>query len=163
MSLEELSRFGITPTAVQTMLLGGDYIVPLASVAPLEGLPSISALAAAVSSEFCFKGSSDHSPSFDSPLSSGVEPYPVVGFGMAQISQAYIFALFVDPAYENRGVGRALLSWLEQGLLAHGVKQAWLVTEADISFRAHGFYERLGWEPRELMDDGQRKFIKKLL
>lgn len=167
MSPEELSRFGITPTAVEEMLLGGDYIVPVASVVPLVNFPSTSPAGSVVSSALLtsggFDGSLDCAPSFDCPVSSGVESHPVVGFGMAQIPQAYIFALFVEPAYENRGIGGALLSCLEQGLLSHGVKQAWLATEANPSFRAHGFYERLGWEPRELMDDGQRKYTKNLL
>ena len=166
MSPEELNRFGITPTAVEEMLLGGDYIVPVASVAPLASFPSTSPVGSGVPRAHLtsggFDGTFDSSPSFSSPVSAGVESHPVVGFGMAQISQAYIFALFVEPVYENRGIGSALLSWLEQGLLAHGIKQAWLATEADASFRAHGFYERLGWEPRELMDDGQRKYTKKL-
>ena len=87
----------------------------------------------------------------------------VVGFGMAQISQGYVFALFVDPAYENNGIGGALLSWMEQGLVQHGVGQAWLVTDADPAFRAHGFYERRGWERRGLLEDGQRQYSKKLL
>lgn len=85
-----------------------------------------------------------------------------VGFGMAQISEGYIFALFVEAGYEGLGLGRALLTRMEQGLARHGVKQAWLVTGAEPTFRAHGIYRHMGWEMAELMEDGQRKFTKQL-
>lgn len=84
----------------------------------------------------------------------------IVGFAMAQISEGYLFALFVLPEHENKSVGRALMRVVESGLMEHGVKEAWLATGSEPGIRAPGFYRHLGWAESGLMDDGQLKFTK---
>jgi len=85
-----------------------------------------------------------------------------VAFAMAQVSEGYLFALFVRPGYENIGLGRAALAAAEAGMRARGVGQAWLSTGRDESWRAHGFYRHFGWKHAGFMPDGQAKYEKEL-
>ena len=84
------------------------------------------------------------------------------GFAMAQISEGYVFACFVKPEFERRGIGRALMNGLEDGLRRAGLKEAWLLTGADQKLRAVGFYRHLGWREGGFLDDGQIRFVKSL-
>lgn len=86
----------------------------------------------------------------------------IVGFAMAQISEGYVFALFVSPEHEGQGIGRALMQVIETDLAKNGVKDAWLATGAEEGFRAPGFYRHLGWKDAGLMEDGHIKFCKSL-
>jgi len=75
----------------------------------------------------------------------------MMAFGAAHRS-GLIWALFVRPGFEGRGVGnlimRECLSWLEQA----GVVRAFLDTGAGT--RAERFYRAQGW--REIGRDGER-------
>lgn len=86
-----------------------------------------------------------------------------VGFTMAEISEGYVFACFVRPAYERKGVGRALMEKTEAELRHLGVTQAWLSTGSDENLRAIGFYSRLGWKRTGFLEDGQIRFEKNLI
>jgi ribosomal protein S18 acetylase RimI-like enzyme len=57
-----------------------------------------------------------------------------------------VWAIYVDPAAQRRGVGLALLDAAVRSLAARGYDEAMLwVFEANAAARA--FYERLGWTP----------------
>lgn len=57
-----------------------------------------------------------------------------------------ICAIYVDPAAQGMGIGRALLDAGMRGLAARGFAEAILwVFEANTP--ARGFYERMGWTP----------------
>lgn len=81
---------------------------------------------------------------------------------MAQILEGYIFACFVRPGFEGRGIGRALMKAAEDGLRRAGVKRAWLSTGASEEIRAAGFYRHLGWYEDGFLEDGQIRFSKEL-
>ena len=85
-----------------------------------------------------------------------------VGFTMAQISEGYIFACFVKPAFEGQGIGRAIMDAAEEGLARAGVTQSWLSTGPGEDLRAVGFYRYLGWIESGNLDDGQIVFRKGL-
>ena len=85
-----------------------------------------------------------------------------VGFTMAQISEGYVFACFVRPGFEGRGIGRALMRAAEDGLRRAGVRRAWLSTGARDDLRAVGFYRHLGWHEDGFLEDGQIRFAKEL-
>lgn len=86
----------------------------------------------------------------------------IVGFAMAQVSEGYLFALFVLPDYEEKGIGRAIMEVVESGLAEQGVREAWLATGSEPGIRAPGFYRHLGWVGCGAMDDGQLKFRKSI-
>jgi GNAT superfamily N-acetyltransferase len=68
----------------------------------------------------------------------------IVGFSMAERDTANIFALFVLPDFEGRGLGSMLLEESEAWLRELGHSHAILNTEPGT--RAFAFYRRKGWE-----------------
>jgi ribosomal protein S18 acetylase RimI-like enzyme len=65
-----------------------------------------------------------------------------------------VWAIYVDPEAQDRGVGRALLDAAVRGLAIRGFREAVLwVFEANAP--ARGFYERMGWAP-----DGTSKALE---
>lgn len=84
----------------------------------------------------------------------------IVGFACANHQTGLIWALFVDPAREGRGHGRALLDAALAGLRAAGHAQAWLETGAGT--RAERFYREHGWRDMGRGLDGQTVFTRAL-
>lgn len=71
-----------------------------------------------------------------------VEGDRIVGFPMIDATAGSLFAAFVLPRHEGRGIGRQLVAAAERQLRSrHAV--AWL--ETGTSTRAEGFCRRLGW------------------
>lgn len=66
----------------------------------------------------------------------------VVGFSMIDVDEASLFAAFVLPAFEGRGLGKKLVLAAEAQLFRHH-GEIWLETGRDT--RAAGFYRALGW------------------
>ena len=69
----------------------------------------------------------------------------IVAFAMADRADASIFALFVLPDYEGRGLGSRLLDLALQWLWDNGAEVVWLTTAPET--RAARFYARRGWVP----------------
>jgi len=84
----------------------------------------------------------------------------IVGFTCANHQTGMVWALFVDPAHEGHGHGRALLDAALARLVAAGHEQAWLTTGAGT--RAERFYRRHGWREMGRGLDGQIVFIRSL-
>ena len=85
-----------------------------------------------------------------------------VGFSMARADIGDVFALFVRPGLEGRGIGSDLLEEAETWLARRGRSQAWLVTGGEPALRAARFYRRRGWVDAGLEADGQIRFTKHL-
>ena len=85
----------------------------------------------------------------------------VVAFSMADAAQGTVFAMFVRPAYEGRGVGRCLMQQAEAWLFGGGWPEIWLLTGSDPELRAVGFYRHLGWQAVSEQADGQTKYVKR--
>lgn len=81
-----------------------------------------------------------------------------VGFSMANIDDGCVFAAFVLPEFEGRGLGRSLMEKAE-GFLFQYHQMIWLET-AEAS-RASGFYRTLGWQPVENLPEGDVRFEKR--
>lgn len=86
----------------------------------------------------------------------------IVAFAMANATEKTIFALFVLPDYEGRGLGRLLMKQAEQWLWSQGCQAIWLLTDRNPQVRANGFYRQLGWQDDGVQANGQVRFIKQL-
>jgi GNAT superfamily N-acetyltransferase len=67
----------------------------------------------------------------------------ILGFSAADTRDGSIWALFVAPGHERRGIGRALFEKACDVLRQDGHRTAWLTTQA--GSRAEGFYRAAGW------------------
>ena len=67
----------------------------------------------------------------------------IVAFSIADRASRSVFALFVLPQYEGRGLGTKLLGLALEWLWDNGVDLVWLTTGPGT--RAARFYERKGW------------------
>lgn len=81
-----------------------------------------------------------------------VEPAGVLGFAIGNKCTGNIWALFVHPAHEGQGIGRALHAAMVQWLFAQGAGLLWLSTEPGT--RAQRFYENAGWSQAGRLDNG---------
>jgi GNAT superfamily N-acetyltransferase len=79
----------------------------------------------------------------------------MAGFAVADQSRANIWALFVDPGFEGRGIGRALHDTMVDWLFTGGEEQVWLSTAPGT--RAERFYTSAGWRYTG-MQDGEARF-----
>ena len=76
-----------------------------------------------------------------------------VGFSVASLKDTSIWALFVAPGYEGRGIGTRLLNLAADWLFGMGASSISLSTEAGT--RADMVYERQGWKRGEIRPDGE--------
>lgn len=76
----------------------------------------------------------------------------VAGFSAAQAEDGSIWALFVRPDSEGRGIGRALLARACDHLRRAGHRRLQLTTGPGT--RAERLYRRLGWREAGRADDG---------
>lgn len=67
----------------------------------------------------------------------------LAGFAIADLQDHSVWALFVHPDCERRGLGRALHDTMLSWYFAQTSAPVWLTTAPDS--RAEGFYRRAGW------------------
>lgn len=88
-----------------------------------------------------------------------------IGFSIANATEQTIFGIFVLPAFEGQGAGRALMQAAENWLWSRGMEEIWLVTGNNPGLRAYGFYLHLDWIPVGVESDGdfigEMKFVKR--
>ena len=85
----------------------------------------------------------------------------ITAFSIAHQPSASIFALFVLPDYENRGLGRRLLGAASEWLWNNGADLVWLTTQPNT--RAARVYERFGWTCSGLEANGELRFERRRL
>ena len=80
----------------------------------------------------------------------------VVGFAIVNLSENNVWALFVDPSFEGKGIGKKLqfdmLSWY----FAQSEQILWLGTSPNT--RAEQFYIKTGWSKAGLRANGEVHF-----
>jgi GNAT superfamily N-acetyltransferase len=79
-----------------------------------------------------------------------------LGFSAADKRISNIWALFVLPAWEKRGIGKQLLHEAVEWLWSEGAKTIWLTT--DPHTRAEEFYRRQGWTQCGVESNGEIKY-----
>lgn len=67
----------------------------------------------------------------------------IAGFAFVDLSNSSIWALFVHPDQEGKGIGKKLLSEMLDWYFSHLEKTLWLTTAAET--RAEHFYKAAGW------------------
>ncbi|HVK97001.1 MAG TPA: GNAT family N-acetyltransferase [Flavisolibacter sp.] len=77
----------------------------------------------------------------------------LVGFSIADLRQESIWALFVHPLHEKKGIGKQLHDIMMDWYFAQGKQKAWLST--DPNTRAAAFYRLRGWEEVGIKENGE--------
>ena len=67
----------------------------------------------------------------------------IVGFSIADTKGNNIWALFVEPGYEGKGIGKELHRLMLDWYFSQTGKTVWLSTAP--RSRAEGFYRKAGW------------------
>lgn len=80
----------------------------------------------------------------------------VAGFAIVDLSCSNIWALFVDPLYEKKGIGRQLHDLMVSWSFAVGQSRLWLST--DPGTRAEVFYRKAGWGEAGTEQSGEIRF-----
>ena len=80
----------------------------------------------------------------------------IVGFAIADLIENNIWALFVDPLFEGRGIGRKLHELMLDWYFSTGKNMVWLGTSPKT--RAESFYRRAGWVETGIHGKGEIKF-----
>jgi GNAT superfamily N-acetyltransferase len=80
----------------------------------------------------------------------------ILGFSAADTRDGSIWALFVDPAHERRGIGRRLFEKACEVLRTAGHRTASLTTQP--GSRADRFYQAAGWKVMGTSERGERIF-----
>ena len=78
---------------------------------------------------------------------------------MVDRASAEVFALFVRPEWEGRGLGSVLLRAAEAELFREH-ERIWLLTDGGDEIRANGFYLKQGWELVTRMDERDVRYEK---
>lgn len=80
----------------------------------------------------------------------------IVGFAIADLQEQNIWALFVDPSFEKRGIGKQLHQLMLDWYFAQGLPSVWLGTSPQT--RAEQFYRKAGWKETGTHGKGEIKF-----
>jgi GNAT superfamily N-acetyltransferase len=80
----------------------------------------------------------------------------VVGFSIVDLKDNNIWALFLDPAFEKRGIGKKLHEMILDWYFLQTTHTVWLGTSPNT--RAELFYRKAGWTEVGIHGDGEIKF-----
>lgn len=80
----------------------------------------------------------------------------VAGFAIVDAEGGSVWALFVHPAFEGKGIGRTLQRLLLDWYFARHTQALWLTTAPGT--RAEAFYRRTGWTPAGRQANGELRF-----
>ena len=80
----------------------------------------------------------------------------IVGFAIADLSDHSVWALFIHPEFENKGIGKTLHQMMMKWYFSQTRKTVWLSTAAGT--RAEKFYLLQGWRQTGILKNGELKF-----
>ena len=80
----------------------------------------------------------------------------IVAFAIADLIDNNIWALFVHPDFEGKGIGKTLHDTMMDWYFAQQKEKAWLSTDANT--KAEKFYRKQGWKEMGLYGKTEIKF-----
>lgn len=80
----------------------------------------------------------------------------IAGFAIADLKENNIWALFVHPEFEGKGIGRNLHKFMLDWYFSTGKEKVWLGTSPNT--RAAVFYQKMGWRETGLHGSDEIKF-----
>jgi GNAT superfamily N-acetyltransferase len=80
----------------------------------------------------------------------------IVGFSVVDLKDNNIWALFIKPEFEKKGIGKQLHTKMLDWYFTQTNKPAWLGT--DPNTRAEIFYRKAGWQEVGTHSNGEIKF-----
>jgi GNAT superfamily N-acetyltransferase len=80
----------------------------------------------------------------------------IVGFAIVDLIANNVWALFIQPGYDRKGLGKRLHDKMINWYFNKTVKTIWLSTTANT--RAENFYRLAGWEQNGLQPNGELMF-----
>ena len=80
----------------------------------------------------------------------------IVGFAIADLKDNNIWALFLDPGFERKGIGQRLHKMMLDWYFAQTKNKVWLGTA--FNTRAEKFYRKAGWTEVGLYGTKEIKF-----
>ncbi|RZK67060.1 MAG: GNAT family N-acetyltransferase [Pedobacter sp.] len=80
----------------------------------------------------------------------------IVGFSIVDLKENNIWALFLMPEFEEKGIGKALHRLMMDWYFNQTKKMVWLGTAPNT--RAEKFYEKQGWKNVGMINKGEVKF-----
>ena len=80
----------------------------------------------------------------------------IVGFSISDLKDNNIWALFVHPEFEGRGIGRRLHDTMLDWYFSQTKEKVWLGTESGT--RADQFYRKSGWTEAGTHGKGETRF-----
>jgi GNAT superfamily N-acetyltransferase len=80
----------------------------------------------------------------------------IAGFAIADLERNNVWALFVHPEFEGRGIGRELHSAMMEWFFGAGAERVWLSTAPGT--RAETFYKSAGWRLVGREANGELRF-----
>ena len=80
----------------------------------------------------------------------------IVGFSIVSVADKNVWALFIDPDYEAKGIGRKLHDKMMDWYFSQTSEPVWLSTAPGT--RAASFYKKAGWADAGMYGKGELKF-----
>lgn len=80
----------------------------------------------------------------------------ILGFSIVSVTDNNVWALFIRPEAERRGIGRRLHDLMMDWYFSQTDKDIWLSTSPGT--RAEAFYRKAGWQENGLYGKGEVKF-----
>lgn len=80
----------------------------------------------------------------------------IVGFAIADLKEHNIWALFLNPGFERRGIGKRLHDTMLDWYFERTTHSVWLGTSPKT--RAEAFYRKAGWREIGIHGKGEIKF-----
>ena len=85
-----------------------------------------------------------------------IADHKIVGFSIVDLQENNVWAVFVHPDYDRRGIGRKLHDIMLDWYFAQTTQTLWLGTAPGT--RAEAFYRKAGWTVAGTHGNGEIKF-----